>query len=227
MGQGLRKRHRSAMGYVWNDQIFDRRQSLECGHDETGSGPAVNPSCEFHLRCHLGVGISPAVAALQTSPTNLNSTPSSQACATIKNSTATTPNHQQLLTGALIEIDSLAFAATSTMSSMPATQGHSTPCCNVPPVVANGYKPRGAYEEIGGYKTCMLSPEIPTYRFIVRIEKKKPKPQISFFFFFKKKGGNWIADAGVCVCATSTCRCYWSFGCYQGYPRHLRHLWLL
>lgn len=41
-----------------------------------------------------------------------------------------------------------------TMSTMPATGGHSKPCCNVPPIVTKGYKPKGAYEEIGGYKTC-------------------------------------------------------------------------
>jgi hypothetical protein len=40
------------------------------------------------------------------------------------------------------------------MSPMPATQGHSQACCNVPPVVANGYQAKGSYEEIGGYKTC-------------------------------------------------------------------------
>ncbi|KAG5947388.1 hypothetical protein E4U59_001211 [Claviceps monticola] len=37
--------------------------------------------------------------------------------------------------------------------SMPATAGHSKPCCNVPPVVSKGYEVKGTYEKIGGYKT--------------------------------------------------------------------------
>lgn len=42
------------------------------------------------------------------------------------------------------------------MSSMPASHGHSAACCNIPPVVSKGYKAKGSYEEIGGYKTCMF-----------------------------------------------------------------------
>lgn len=40
------------------------------------------------------------------------------------------------------------------MSTMAASHGHNEACCNIPPVVAKGYKPRGSYEDIGGYKTC-------------------------------------------------------------------------
>lgn len=40
------------------------------------------------------------------------------------------------------------------MSTMPASHGHSEACCNIPPVVSKGYKAKGSYEEIGGYKTC-------------------------------------------------------------------------
>lgn len=42
------------------------------------------------------------------------------------------------------------------MSTMEATAGHSKACCNVPPVVESGYEKKGTYEEVGGYKTCML-----------------------------------------------------------------------
>lgn len=42
------------------------------------------------------------------------------------------------------------------MSSMPASHGHSAACCNIPPVVSKGYKAKGTYEDIGGYKTCTL-----------------------------------------------------------------------
>lgn len=42
----------------------------------------------------------------------------------------------------------------SKMSTMQASHGHSQACCNVPPVVSKGYKAKGSYEEIGGYKTC-------------------------------------------------------------------------
>ncbi|KAF4971497.1 hypothetical protein FZEAL_9840 [Fusarium zealandicum] len=40
------------------------------------------------------------------------------------------------------------------MSTMPATHGHSEPCCNIPPVVSQGYEALGTYKDIGGYKTC-------------------------------------------------------------------------
>jgi dienelactone hydrolase len=36
---------------------------------------------------------------------------------------------------------------------MPAQHGHSEACCNIPPVVAKGYSEKGAYEDLGGYKT--------------------------------------------------------------------------
>lgn len=44
------------------------------------------------------------------------------------------------------------------MSPMPATHGHSQPCCNIPPVVAKGYSAKGSYEQIAGRKTCMSLP---------------------------------------------------------------------
>lgn len=40
------------------------------------------------------------------------------------------------------------------MSTMKATSGHSEACCNLPPVVAEGYEEKGKYETIGDYKTC-------------------------------------------------------------------------
>jgi hypothetical protein len=48
----------------------------------------------------------------------------------------------------------LHFNTPPKMSNMPATGGHSKPCCNVPPIVSKGYKNKGTFEEIGGYKTC-------------------------------------------------------------------------
>ncbi|KHN94275.1 Dienelactone hydrolase family [Metarhizium album ARSEF 1941] len=53
------------------------------------------------------------------------------------------------------------------MSTMPATAGHSRPCCNVPPVVSEGYKPKGTYEEIGGYKTYVTGPSDATRAIVV------------------------------------------------------------
>lgn len=41
---------------------------------------------------------------------------------------------------------------------MPASHGHSEPCCNIPPIIANKYQARGIYEEIGGFKTCTCAP---------------------------------------------------------------------
>ena len=44
------------------------------------------------------------------------------------------------------------------MSTMPASHGHNEACCNIPPVVATGYKARGSYEDVGGYKTYVTGP---------------------------------------------------------------------
>ncbi|EAW13488.1 dienelactone hydrolase family protein [Aspergillus clavatus NRRL 1] len=43
-------------------------------------------------------------------------------------------------------------------TSMPATHGHSEACCNIPPVVADGYIPKGSYEQHGGLKTYVTGP---------------------------------------------------------------------
>lgn len=53
------------------------------------------------------------------------------------------------------------------MSAMEATQGHSKPCCNVPPVVSSGYQAKGSYEEIGGYKTYVTGPKDATKAIVV------------------------------------------------------------
>src|SRR5687767_9360311 len=39
--------------------------------------------------------------------------------------------------------------ATTKMSAMPPTAGHSAACCNIPPVVSQGYEKKGSYEDIG------------------------------------------------------------------------------
>ncbi|OTB01639.1 hypothetical protein M426DRAFT_265743 [Hypoxylon sp. CI-4A] len=44
------------------------------------------------------------------------------------------------------------------MSVMPATHGHNEACCNIPPIVSEGYVPKGSYEELGGYKTYVSGP---------------------------------------------------------------------
>lgn len=46
------------------------------------------------------------------------------------------------------------YRHTFIMSGMPAQQGHSAACCNIPPVVSKGYSAKGSYEEFGGYKSC-------------------------------------------------------------------------
>ncbi|TWU75215.1 hypothetical protein ED733_005210 [Metarhizium rileyi] len=55
----------------------------------------------------------------------------------------------------------------STMSTMPATGGHSQSCCNVPPIVRKGYKPKGTYEEIGGFRTYVTGPSDATRALVV------------------------------------------------------------
>src|SRR5450432_1025993 len=52
------------------------------------------------------------------------------------------------------------FRSTSsrmTSTIMPAQHGHSEACCNIPPIVVEGYKPKGKYETIGGMKHCTRS----------------------------------------------------------------------
>ncbi|KAH8882625.1 alpha/beta-hydrolase [Thozetella sp. PMI_491] len=46
------------------------------------------------------------------------------------------------------------------MPSMPATAGHSAACCNIPPVLSDGYEEKGSYiEELGGFKTYATGPD--------------------------------------------------------------------
>ncbi|KAK8072169.1 hypothetical protein PG996_005517 [Apiospora saccharicola] len=45
------------------------------------------------------------------------------------------------------------------MSTMPAQGGHSQACCNIPPVVSEGYQNKGSYEEIGGFKSYVTGPK--------------------------------------------------------------------
>jgi hypothetical protein len=40
-------------------------------------------------------------------------------------------------------------------TEMAASHGHSKACCNLPPVIVEGYEPKGKYETINGMKTCM------------------------------------------------------------------------
>ncbi|CAK7238330.1 hypothetical protein SEUCBS140593_010556 [Sporothrix eucalyptigena] len=41
----------------------------------------------------------------------------------------------------------------------PADHGHSEACCSVPPIVASGYKLKGAYTTLGGLKTYSTGPD--------------------------------------------------------------------
>lgn len=53
------------------------------------------------------------------------------------------------------------------MSTMSASHGHSEACCNIPPVVSKGYKPKGSYETIGGLKTYVTGPADATKAIVV------------------------------------------------------------
>ncbi|KAI1090942.1 hypothetical protein F5B19DRAFT_503467 [Rostrohypoxylon terebratum] len=44
------------------------------------------------------------------------------------------------------------------MSTMPASHGHNEACCNIPPVVSDGYVAKGSYHELGNYKTYVTGP---------------------------------------------------------------------
>ncbi|KAI5464605.1 Alpha/Beta hydrolase protein [Mariannaea sp. PMI_226] len=51
--------------------------------------------------------------------------------------------------------------------TMPATAGHGQACCNIPPVVSSGYKPKGAYQDVGGLRTYVTGPSDATKAIIV------------------------------------------------------------
>ncbi|PHH72379.1 hypothetical protein CDD80_4579 [Ophiocordyceps camponoti-rufipedis] len=53
------------------------------------------------------------------------------------------------------------------MSTMAASHGHSEACCNIPPVVSKGYKTRGSYVDVGGYRSYVTGPEDATKALIV------------------------------------------------------------
>ncbi|PHH65216.1 hypothetical protein CDD81_3075 [Ophiocordyceps australis] len=53
------------------------------------------------------------------------------------------------------------------MSTMKATHGHNEACCNIPPVVSHGYKAKGSYQDIGGFKTYVTGPADATKALIV------------------------------------------------------------
>jgi hypothetical protein len=56
----------------------------------------------------------------------------------------------------------------SNMSSiMPAQHGHSEACCNLPPVVAKGYQPKGKYETMNGMKACAYYLIATTYEDLI------------------------------------------------------------
>ncbi|GFP59349.1 uncharacterized AIM2 family protein C30D10.14 [Trichoderma asperellum] len=72
-------------------------------------------------------------------------------------------HHHQLTS----EVAAAAAAQIRAMSAMPASHGHSAACCNIPPIVSKGYKPKGSYEEIGGYKTYVTGPADATKAIVV------------------------------------------------------------
>lgn len=44
------------------------------------------------------------------------------------------------------------------MSTMPATHGHSAACCNIPPIVSEGYQKKGSFQELGSHNTYVTGP---------------------------------------------------------------------
>jgi hypothetical protein len=69
----------------------------------------------------------------------------------------TRPFHNKLFPTTRLAIKHHSSRPSSNMSGtkIPASHGHSEACCNIPPIVAEGYEPKGKYETINGIKTCM------------------------------------------------------------------------
>jgi dienelactone hydrolase len=75
------------------------------------------------------------------------------------------------------------------MTEMPATHGHSAACCNVPPVVTKGYKEKGSYEDLGGFKTYVTGPADATKAIVVIYD-------IFGYFPQTLQGADILANAG-------------------------------
>ena len=69
------------------------------------------------------------------------------------------PLHNQFFptTRLAVKYHSSRTSATMSGTKMPASHGHSEACCNIPPIVVEGYEPKGKYETINGMKTCVSS----------------------------------------------------------------------
>lgn len=67
------------------------------------------------------------------------------------------PLHSKLSATTRVAIKHHRSRSSANMSGtkMPASHGHSEACCNIPPIVVEGYEPKGKYETINGMKTCV------------------------------------------------------------------------
>lgn len=74
-----------------------------------------------------------------------------------RNSYIALPLHNKLfsITRPTIKHHGPRTSANMSGTKMPASHGHSEACCNIPPIVVEGYEPKGKYETINGMKTCM------------------------------------------------------------------------
>ncbi|KAI1449200.1 hypothetical protein F5Y02DRAFT_253355 [Annulohypoxylon stygium] len=121
-------------------------------------------------------GLVPVVAAppeatAQVHPPSFSNSKSSSDLNSISNSNYSIPSsypilHTRNLTSQSIRNKDLLKQLTPKhackMSTMPAQHGHSEACCNIPPVVATGYTAKGAYEELGGFKSYVTGPKEAT-----------------------------------------------------------------
>ncbi|KAI1205252.1 Alpha/Beta hydrolase protein [Annulohypoxylon truncatum] len=102
-----------------------------------------------------------AAALTSTSDTNTTSIkPSSGTslpCCSLTTSTATLKSKPVGLQSVAKVSRGLTLQA-SKMSTMSASHGHNEACCNIPPVVSEGYVAKGSYHELGDYKTYVTGP---------------------------------------------------------------------
>jgi hypothetical protein len=110
----------------------------------------------LHVQDSTYTHSSPPLSAVYTSPSPSTSTSTSASTSTSRLRHPPTPPSPLRPHLHLIKPLSPFTTPSAAMSTMPAQHGHSEACCNIPPVVAKGYGPKGDYEDLGGFKTCKL-----------------------------------------------------------------------
>ncbi|KAF6835917.1 dienelactone hydrolase [Colletotrichum plurivorum] len=101
---------------------------------------------------HSSSSSTPVIASRSTTPASATAASKSFTCCSVPNNTSSSSPFVQT------QKSHFSTHAARMASTMPAQHGHNEACCNIPPVISKGYEAKGAYEEIGGFKTYVTGP---------------------------------------------------------------------